>query len=252
MPRVSQDYPGLTDGVRFVEYSQLLSLAELPPGTYIFTDTITFDARRRELAVLVEKRMLERGNAFRILNSPFRGSQARARFEHLFPGQFLARAKFKSRQLGEIKNRYLVESVAVDLDSEVDDEAAHLADVLLDGGNPDHLGLTANLPIDSIEFIFADRRLSIGGTDPLPKQAIDSFGLDVFAVGRATQNGLAHFVAIGDSVFDILPSQGGDTSLARAITESIIGLDTVKSGAPIPLNVGWEAIAKAMRLKSPS
>jgi hypothetical protein len=252
--RISMDYQGLESCVRFVEYSQLLSLGSLPAGTYVFTGTMLFEEGQRRLATLVEKELQSRPDRFRVLNSPFRGKAARATFERLFTGEFLPKVKASDFDRdSDFDDRFNTESNGQSIDDEsFDDEWSFIAGLILDGSEPDRQAVSPPIWPMARAFLYSDTCVNLGTDYPLTPQFTGRFGLDVFAINYSAEPEGRKLSAMSDSLLNLLPSTGGETPVARAITEAIIKLDTITHSEPVSIRVGWESMARALELKSAS
>jgi hypothetical protein len=246
--RIGESYPTLATNVRFIEYSQLLSMETLPTGTYVFTDTLAMYPPRRELAMLVERQMLEHHNKFRILNPPSLAPQMADGLD----GKPLSQVNLHSIELPLVARNC---TFAAERSTEIEGQenlSLYLAEMILNGIDSDRIMLAPPRDLVSIALHYGGRCIDLGKPSSLSAEIVAKGGLDVFCLATAEQNGKDYVQAVTNRLTDILPSAKRHAPLCQEVTEAILALDTVAPADPIPLGLGWESLARAMKLTSPS
>jgi hypothetical protein len=248
--RIADSYPGLAASVRFLENSQLLGMESAPTGTYVFTDMIHSEESRRNLAILVERKLMEHLDMFRILNSPLSSGRAKLAFWAGLKGVPLTGARLKAltRPLLVRSMTELGESVAEVSDNE--ELSALLGERVLNGDDPKVLALVPPSSATAIALVYGDGCLTLAGNAPPTPTFINQFGLDVFGVEYSVAESRESATAIGDRLTDLFPRCRPNTQLSQAITEAVRGLDTVRSNKVVALSIGWEEMSKALKLST--
>lgn len=241
---IAEGYPELVSMVRCVEYSQLLSLDSLPAGTYIFTGTVDFDADRRELAMLVEKRMRQWDSKFRILNSPFQSRNVDIRFKESLAGELLTdvRTLLKDETTLQKINAPGSKGFA----NNAEDLALALSDLILSGTDPSRIALLQADEVTNQVLIYGQNCLSLAGNQPISSNFAAKFGLDIFSL-EFTSQGKA--IAISDRLGDVLPPTKPGSPLSRYITEAVSALDTIRDSSSVSIGLIWQSLATAIGLK---
>ncbi|MBC8066425.1 MAG: hypothetical protein H7Y17_16455 [Chlorobia bacterium] len=251
MATISQGYPGLDRTARFIEYSQLLSLATLPSGTYVFTGTVDFDDGRRELSIQVERHMRQQGDKFRVLNSPLQSRAVSECFKTCFAGNLLSDASIKN-----VRGSRIVQPIhglghhEVAMDS--DELPFCIAELVLRGVEPHEIGLFESLEGVTHVLIYSSLCMQLAGTSQISPTFASRFSLDVFGLEFAVIGKAERAIAISDRLADILPRTKPGSPIAMGITKAVLGLDSIQASDPVISRWNWQALGNSLGLKNPA
>lgn len=244
---IAEGYPELVRFVRCIEYSQLLSFDSLPFGTYIFTGTVDFNADRRELAMLVEKRVRQWDGKFRILNSPFLGRNVDLRLKESLAGELVT--DVRSFPKGETAFQKINAPGSTGFADNAEELALALTDQILSGTDPNRIALLQADEVKNQVLIYGQNCLSLAGNQPISSHFAAKFGLDIFSLEFTDKS---NAIAISDRLGDILPPTRPGSPLSRYITEAVSALDTIRDSSSVSIGLSWQSLATAIGLKSSS
>ena len=248
---LTDGYPQLVPAVRFVEYSQLLSLESIPPGTYVFTDTIKFDADRRTLAVLVEKQMRQWDSKYRIVNSPLMTREAIIHLKENLAGRLMSDLKPASKLNATLVQNILAPGTGAPATDSAD-LASSISDLLLSGTDPSQIGLFKGELEPNHVLILGRSCLPLSGKVPVSSAFVAKFGMDFLSLEFTQVDGKEFAIALSDHLDDLFPATKAGSPISKAIAQAILSLDTPRESESISLKPSWQALAQAIDLKCPS
>jgi hypothetical protein len=221
---VASSYSGLAKHVRFVEYSQLLSTERMQKGTYVFTGTLRFDEVRIKIVVPLEKALVAGGS--KLLNPPSaqlqRAIAVNKRLGGYRPDEVDgSNDEFQVRLCSRPPYRLQVAQSGSDL-------ALSIAEEILDYGTAADIRLWKGEPEVTTTLCIGGNHIQLTPGPSLIAATPTELGFDLVCLESAVHEGMEQLVCATDALPYLLPAVPPGSSLAAAVTCSILSLDSME------------------------
>lgn len=249
--RLNEGYSALGDRVRFIEYSQLLTVDCLPGGSYIFTGTTSWNPEQAKLARYAEKVMDSSEGPFRIFNRPSALTSRSTNIHRWQAGRAVSAIHSEPSnypcQLRTVDRHRPLRPACLDQN----ELAKDIAQVILEGLPLDSIRLVGSEVPTSQALLIGTQLVSTSGPGGLPTW-IHAIGFDVVSLEYQVNAQSPSIIVASDHLTDILPAIGSNTSLSDWLCAAYLQLEFLGPDDPTPLPTSMDELAAVLGISRPA